>query len=107
MSRATISTHVLDVASGKPAADVGVTLLVNGETPVGEGRTGEDGRIGQLAPGGLEPGSYQMLFELEDYFGDRPHLFEMVTLDVLIDEPRHYHIPLLISPFGLSSYRGS
>jgi 5-hydroxyisourate hydrolase len=107
MSRATISTHVLDVAAGKPAADIGVTLLADGETEVGEGRTGSDGRIAQLAPDGVEPGLYRLVFELEEYFGEQPHLFEMVALDVLIDEPRHYHIPLLLSPFGISSYRGT
>jgi 5-hydroxyisourate hydrolase len=107
MTRATISTHVLDLSAGKPAADIGVTLLADGETEVGEGRTGADGRIAQLAPDGVEPGTYRLVFELEDYFGEHPHLFEMVALDLLIDEGRHYHVPLLISPFGLSSYRGS
>ena len=107
MSLATLSTHVLDVASGMPAVDIGVTLLTEAGEPVGQGRTGADGRIGQLAPGGVTPGGYQLLFELEDYFGDRPHLFNMVTLDVMIDEERHYHVPLLLSPFGISSYRGT
>jgi hydroxyisourate hydrolase len=107
VSRATISTHVLDVSSGSPAADIGVTLLAEGETEVGEGRTGADGRIAQLAPQGLDPGLYRLVFELEEYFGEQPHLFEMVSFDVLIDEERHYHIPLLLSPFGISSYRGS
>lgn len=107
MTRATISTHVLDVSSGKPAADIGVTLLADGVNEVGEGRTGEDGRIAQLAADGVEPGLYRLVFELEEYFGEQPHLFEMVSLDVLIDEERHYHIPLLLSPFGISSYRGS
>jgi len=67
----------------------------------------EDGRIAQLTPDGVAPGEYQLLFELEDYFVDRPHLFQVVTLEVLIDEERPYHIPLLLSPFGISSYRGS
>jgi 5-hydroxyisourate hydrolase len=107
MSRATISTHVLDLSTGKPGADIGVTLATADGTLVGEGRTGEDGRIAQLTPDGVAPGEYQLLFELEDYFVDRPHLFQVVTLEVLIDEERPYHIPLLLSPFGISSYRGS
>ncbi len=107
MSRATISTHVLDVASGLPAADVGVTLLSVDGTEIGEGRTNADGRIAELAPDGISRGEYQLLFELEDYFAERPHLFQMVTLEFVIDEERHYHIPLLLSPFGISSYRGS
>jgi len=107
MSGATISTHVLDVASGLPAAEIGVTLLSLEGDELGEGRTGADGRIAQLAPDGVTPGEYQLFFDLEDYFGERPHLFQMVTLGLVIDEERHYHVPLLLSPFGISSYRGS
>lgn len=106
MSRATISTHVLDLSTGKPGADVGVTLATADGTLVGEERTDAEGRIAQLVPDGVAPGEYQLLFELEDYFVERPHLFQMVTLEVLIDEERHYHIPLLVSDFGISSYRG-
>lgn len=107
MSRATISTHVLDLSSGQPAAGIRVTLLAEGETEAGQGRTGADGRIAQLAAGGVEPGGYRLVFDLKEYFGERAHLFQSVTLEVLIDEVRHYHIPLLLSPFGISSYRGS
>ncbi|MDQ6882940.1 MAG: hydroxyisourate hydrolase [Candidatus Dormibacteraeota bacterium] len=109
MSRATISTHVLDLATGKPVPDIGVSLLGDGEDPVGEGRTGADGRIAQLVPDGIDPGTFRLVFELEEHFSgfEEPHMFDMVALDVLIKEPRHYHIPLLVSPFGLSTYRGS
>jgi len=102
VSRATISTHVLDVSQGAPAGDVAVTLAGQ---PVQ--RTDRDGRIADLTGGGIEPGSYQLVFELGAYFGRRPHLFEKVTVEIVVAEGRHYHIPLLISPYSWTSYRGS
>jgi len=101
MTRATISTHVLDLAEGKPAVGVPVTLGTNDSLI-----TDAEGRIADLVPGGIEPGSHRLVFDLRDYFGDRPHLVDRVTLEIVIDEVRHYHVPLLLSPFGLASYRG-
>ena len=102
MTGATVSTHVLDVAAGSPAPGVRVTLgklaaLV----------TDAQGRIADLSNGGVDPGTYQVVFEVDGYFGSRPHLFKKVVLEVDLAEPRHYHVPLLISPFGISSYRGT
>lgn len=102
MSRATISTHVLDVALGKPAVRVPVTLGTNDSV-----NTNDEGRIAELVPGGVDFGRYRLVFDLRDYFAERPHLIDRVTLEIVIDEERHYHVPLLISPFGLSSYRGT
>jgi 5-hydroxyisourate hydrolase len=107
MSRATLSTHVLDTSLGRPAPGVGVTVLGEGGDPIGSGITGKDGRIADLVPAGLEPGPYRLVFEVEEYFADRPHLFNAVSLDLEIAEARHHHVPLLIGPYSCSSYRGS
>jgi len=98
---ATVSTHVLDVASGKPAAGVRVTL---GTRTL---MTDAQGRIADLSDGGINPGSYRLLFEVGPYFGSTPHLFETVALDLSLSEGRHYHVPLLIAPFSCSTYRGT
>jgi 5-hydroxyisourate hydrolase len=102
MTRATVSTHVLDVAAGSPAAGVRVTLG-NLAAQV----TDAQGRIADLSNGGIEPGTYQLVFEVDAYYGSRPHLYKKVVFELELAEARHYHVPLLISPFGLSSYRGS
>ena len=101
MSGATVSTHVLDTARGKPAAGLRVTL---GTRTVS---TDENGRIADLSGGGVRLGTYRLLFEVGPYFGREPHLFETVTLELKLDEARHYHVPLLISPFSCASYRGT
>ena len=98
---ATVSTHVLDVAEGKPAAGVRVTL---GTRTLA---TDASGRIADLTDGGVNPGTYRLLFEVGSYFASSPHLFETITLEVQLSEGRHYHVPLLISPFSCSSYRGT
>ena len=98
---ATVSTHVLDVASGKPAAGVLVTLGTRTLT------TDTQGRITDLTGGGINPGSYRLLFELGTYFGSTPHLFDTVALEIRLSEGRHYHVPLLISPYSCSTYRGT
>ncbi|TMD09182.1 MAG: hydroxyisourate hydrolase [Chloroflexi bacterium] len=102
MTRATVSTHVLDVASGNPAAGVRVTLGT-----LAAQITNAEGRIADLSGGGIGPGTYQLVFEVDGYFGSRPHLFKKVVFELELAEARHYHVPLLISPFGLSSYRGT
>ncbi len=98
---ATVSTHVLDVAAGKPAAGVRVTLGTRTLT------TDAEGRIADLSGGGINPGSYRLLFEVGAYYAGTPHLFETVTLEVQLPEGRHYHLPLLIAPFACSTYRGT
>jgi 5-hydroxyisourate hydrolase len=98
---ATVSTHVLDVVSGKPAAGVRVTLGTRTLT------TDAQGRIADLSGGGINPGAYRLLFEVGAYFAGTPHLFETVALEVQLTEGRHYHVPLLIAPFACSTYRGT
>ena len=106
--RPTISTHVLDTAAGIPRAGVHVRLrrpAADGSASiVGEGVTDEDGRIGDLLGGRpLEPGAYRLEFRLApDGF------FTAVTLELrILDTTRGYHVPLLLAPFGLTTYRGS
>jgi 5-hydroxyisourate hydrolase len=96
---ATLSTHVLDTASGRPAPGVAVTLEKDGAV-IARGVTDADGRIAQLAPA-LDPGRYRLVFELEARF------FRRVALDVEIGSDSKYHVPLLMTPFAVTSYRGS
>jgi 5-hydroxyisourate hydrolase len=92
-----ISTHVLDTGSGRPAAGVR-NELVRGREVIASGGTDTDGRIGELALG-LEPGRYALVFWPPSPF------FTRVELEVeLVDG--HYHVPLLVSPYGCASYRG-
>lgn len=107
MNRATISTHVLDTALGRPAAGIPVTLRGREGAPIGEAVTGADGRIADLVPDGLRPGVYLLTFETGAYFAGRPHLFEIVSLSLTIAEASHHHVPLLIGPYSCVTYRGS
>jgi len=102
MKRATVSTHVLDVSVGKPVAGVAVTL--DGNKPQ---VTDANGRIAELVTGGVDSGAHQLVFDVGPYFGERAHLLNTVTLEVWIEEGQHYHVPLLISPFGFTTYRGT
>jgi 5-hydroxyisourate hydrolase len=92
-----ISTHVLDVERGRPARGVRVELWQ--ENLVTAGETDDDGRIAQLA-GDLEPGVYRVLFRPDTPF------FKGVGVEVLLEDG-HYHVPLLISSYGCTTYRGS
>ena len=98
---ATVSTHVLDVATGKPVVGVRVTLGTRTLT------TDAEGRIADLSGGGINPGSYRLLVEVGAYFGAAPHLFETIALELRLSEGRHYHVPLLIAPYSCTTYRGT
>ena len=112
-AQSTISTHVLDLAAGEPAAGVGVALfrLADDGTPelLSELLTDADGRIGDLLDGGeLAEGDYQLAFDIGGYSDDPDAFFQSVGLALRItDVDRSYHVPLLLSPFGMSTYRGS
>jgi 5-hydroxyisourate hydrolase len=93
-----LSTHVLDTGRGEPARGVRVELLHGGDL-VGSGETDDDGRIPDLATE-LDAGEYRLVFHPPSPF------FRRVELEVSLDEG-HYHVPLLVSPFGCASYRGS
>ena len=95
---ASLSTHVLDTSRGEPARGVRVELL-RGEQPVSSGQTDDDGRIPELASG-LDPGDYRLVFHPPSPF------FRRVELEIALDDG-HYHVPLLVSPYGCASYRGS
>jgi 5-hydroxyisourate hydrolase len=112
-ARPTISTHVLDLATGEPATEVGVALfrLAEDGTPelVSEGQTDTDGRIRDLLDGGqLTEGDYQLAFDVGAYADDADAFFQSVAVALRItDATRSYHVPLLLSPYGMSAYRGS
>ncbi|MFW7266990.1 hydroxyisourate hydrolase [Gluconacetobacter sp. Hr-1-5] len=115
----TLSSHVLDLVSGRPAAGMEIALWT-GEACLFRGRTNEDGRCPDLAGvGALSPGAYRLEFAVAAYFrGQGVALSEPPFLDVVpiafgIAAPAadgtggHYHVPLLVSPYGFSTYRGS
>jgi 5-hydroxyisourate hydrolase len=98
-----ITTHVLDTALGKPAAGLHITLR-RGDEVLFDGTTDQDGRARLRAQS--EPGTYALTFETGGYNPDG--FFPSVTIDFTIVNPeQHYHVPLLLSPFGYSTYRGS
>jgi 5-hydroxyisourate hydrolase len=94
----TLSTHVLDTGAGRPAAGVRVELYDADGDPVGEGTTDADGRIRELGEG--QPGTYRIVFHPPSPF------FRRVELEVELGDG-HHHVPLLVSPYGCASYRGS
>lgn len=109
-----ISTHVLDISRGKPAAGVPVTIERKedgGFTRVRAGETDADGRIKDLvAEGELTEGTYRVTFDTGAYFaaaGVEGFYPEASVVFVVRDASAHYHVPLLLSPYGFSTYRGS
>jgi 5-hydroxyisourate hydrolase len=111
----TVSTHVLDISIGRPAAAIDVRLRrKDGDAwvEVFSGATNDDGRVPALLREGVSagPGAYQLTFDVGAYFGARglESFYSYVTIDFVIREAAsHYHVPLLVSPFGYSTYRGS
>lgn len=111
-----ITTHVLDTAQGKPANGIAVKLALrnaNGEWhELAFGQTNDDGRIMNLLPADFQPaaGVYQMTFDTGGYFlrHGAKNFYPSVNIVFEITQPeQHYHVPLLLSPFGYSTYRGS
>jgi hydroxyisourate hydrolase len=105
----TVSTHVLDTQAGFPRPGVKVRLVRllddGAEAPVGNGITDADGRIRSLLRGELIPGDYRLYFDLRGHGGE---FFESVTLGIRIDDAaRSYHVPLLLAPYAMTTYRGS
>lgn len=109
-----ITTHVLDTSRGKPAPGVLVTLERRSHdgtwTPVGHGETDADGRLQSLASGPIESGTYRLTFDTGTYFRER-HVEtfypEAIVVFNVSDGEQHYHVPLLLAPWGYSTYRGS
>ena len=111
-----ISVHVLDQARGRPAEGIPVTLEIRGMTglwkPIGQSRTDADGRSADLYPASLRmhTGTYRLTFGVSGYFRARnvaSFFPEVVVVFTVEDAAQAYHIPLLLSPFGYSTYRGS
>lgn len=117
-----VTTHVLDTAQGRPAAGLLVRLdrvagggigqgSEGGGSEVARSRTDEDGRVRDLGPAELAPGTYRLVFDTGGYFagqGRQAAFFpEVAVTFALDDQARHYHVPLLLSPFAYSTYRGS
>lgn len=110
-----ITTHVLDVSRGRPAEGVPVTLEIEaagGWKLLGKGTTNADGRLADLLTDdfGLSAGVYRLIFDTAVYFASQQlgSFYPQVTIVFRIeDAAQHYHVPLLLSPFGYSTYRGS
>jgi len=110
-----ITTHVLDTSLGRPAAGVHVTLeqqVAGNWREVGRGATDGDGRCRTLMPDGtgLVAGTYRLIFDTARYFASLQvaAFYPQVTVEfTAAPGERHYHVPLLVSPFGYSTYRGS
>ena len=109
-----ISTHVLDITRGRPAKDLPITIArKDGEafTTLKNGKTDADGRIKDLVPeGSLVAGVYRITFDTGAYFsaqGTEGFYPEASIVFTIKDAEQHYHVPLLLSPFGYSTYRGS
>ena len=99
---ATLSTHVLDTSRGRPASGVSVVLEAADGTVLAEGVTDADGRVGSLG-GDLAAGEHRLRFTTSTYSAFYPE----VVVTFLVGDEEHYHVPLLLSPFGYSTYRGS
>jgi len=98
-----LSTHVLDTVRGRPAAGVAIELRRDGE-PLATVVTDADGRAKLGEP---EAGEYELVFAVGDYFGERPFLDRVPIRFRIADAAVHYHVPLLVSPWSYSTYRGS
>jgi 5-hydroxyisourate hydrolase len=109
-----ITTHVLDTSLGRPASGVPVLLerrTAEGSWSVlGRGVTDADGRSRDLLPGPLEAGTFRLTFETGAYFAAQGKTGFYPTVSIafqIVDASQHHHVPLLLSPFGYSTYRGS
>ena len=110
-----LSVHVLNLENGLPSPGVNVTLekhVDNGWQPLAQGVTNEQGRIGELFPAKLafEAGEYRVVFKTGEYFkktGRETFFPEIPVIFEVKNAEQHYHIPLLLSPYGFSTYRGS
>jgi 5-hydroxyisourate hydrolase len=102
-----VTTHVLDTAAGRPAAGIAVRFETADGTPIAEGRTDDDGRIRDLGPDTLDPGVYRLVFDTGAYLGPDAFFPEVTLAFRITDGTAHHHVPLLLSPFAYSTYRGS
>ena len=108
-----ITTHVLDTSAGKPAKGIEIKFFKSENSvwnEVAKGVTNDDGRISDLLEEGisLERGIYKMHFRTEEYYKEKKtkSFYPFVEIVFIIDSDEHYHIPLLLNPFGYTTYRG-
>lgn len=110
-----ITTHILDIARGQPASGVPIVLesqAVNGWQEIGRGQTDDDGRLRDLLSSDFNftAGTYRLTFDTAAYFAAQQteSFYPTVTVTFIVhDAAQHYHVPLLLSPYGYSTYRGS
>lgn len=104
-----LSTHVLDAVSGRPARGVPVTLLDGTDTELANGTTDSDGRIADLTGAVLAAGRYRLVFDTGTWFTDNgiEGFYPEVIISFQADGGGHLHVPLLLSPYAYSTYRGS
>jgi 5-hydroxyisourate hydrolase len=113
-----ISTHILDSATGRPAAAVEVVLeaLTAGEADggdswhsIGTGRTDVDGRLKVWGPASFDVGDYRLVFHTREWFAaqGRECFYPQVIIAFTVADDGHYHVPLLLAPYAYSTYRGS
>jgi 5-hydroxyisourate hydrolase len=106
-----ITTHVLDTSRGRPAPGISVRLEVRagqGWRELGSGATDEDGRLRDPGWEPMERGTYRLTFDISGYYRSEGSLYPEVTIVFRVDDPaQHFHLPLLLSPFGYTTYRGS
>jgi 5-hydroxyisourate hydrolase len=109
-----ITSHILDTSVGKPALGIPVMLeqkIANDWKKIAEGITNEDGRVTNLLDKEkiLENGIYRLVFETAAYFSNqnKKSFYPRITIEFEIFDSSHYHVPLLLNPFGYSTYRGS
>jgi 5-hydroxyisourate hydrolase len=105
---ATLSTHVLDTGAGRPAIGVAVALESSAGEVLDEARTDADGRVGSIG-GDLAPGDYRLRFDTGAWFSGAgvDGFYPEVAVSFTITADEHFHVPLLLSPYGYSTYRGS
>ena len=107
-----ITTHILDTSIGKPAEGITIILYRGGNDEwkeISRGKTNTDGRAPDLQNKNLEPTIYKLRFETKDYFDNNriSTFYPYVEIIFEITDSEHYHVPLLLNPFGYSTYRGN
>lgn len=110
-----LSSHILDISTGKPAPNVTVKLMMqqNGQwTLLNEEKTDNNGRIGNFLPNAANAdhkGMYKLIFETKPYFNNKglESFYPYVEVNFNIDDANHYHVPITLSAYGFSTYRGS
>lgn len=102
-----VTTHVLDTATGRPAKGIAVRFETAEGKPIADGRTDDDGRVRDLGPETLDPGAYRLVFDTGAYLGPDAFFPEVALTFRISDGTAHHHVPLLLSPFAYSTYRGS